>query len=165
MPTFSIDAAYPESVSAPARMRDRSAGVGSGVEFGAAAGHDLLGAAAGEGATASGAALLGQELQRLDGEVVVGVRQPGPAGLGQQVHPGRTAAAARGERLLQPGADGTLGLQCVEMPPDAGRATAEASSASAAAVIGPCDSTSCTTASRVPRAPSRFVVAIFTTPV
>ena len=60
----------------------------------------------------------GEEAQRGDGEVVVAVPEPGPAGVGEQVVPGRAAPAAR----AAPGCVAQLGLsrldQRVQMPAD-----------------------------------------------
>ena len=68
---------------------------------------------------------LGEVLQRLHGQFVVGVRQPGPADIGEQVGPGRTAPAPlpQGRRLA--GDDRALGDQLIEVPADRGRRDAQ----------------------------------------
>ena len=56
--------------------------------------EQLDGAVLGEGADGRLAAVLGEEAQRGDGQVVVAVPEPGPARVGEQVLPRRASAAA-----------------------------------------------------------------------
>ena len=85
------------------RSRNRSApgagsrprgDIGCRGQFGPIGGDDGLGAAAGEVFDGGRADGFRQVVQRLDGEFVVGVRQPRASGIGQQVGAGRPAAAA-----------------------------------------------------------------------
>ena len=76
--------------------------------------------------TASGPAVCGQELQRLDGEVVVGGAEAGPAGVGEDEDPGRTAAAAGAVDPLLRERQQARSASAVEVPPDARRRSGRA---------------------------------------
>ena len=99
--------------------------------------------------TACSPAVRGEEPQRGDGQVVVAVPEPGPAGVGEQVLPGRAAPAAGAAARCV--ADLGLARRRSARRGAGGRRapTAPARPATAAAVHGPCSISSRATAARV----------------
>ena len=80
----------------------------------------LLDAAFGEGAHGVFTGVLGEEADGGHGQVVVGVPEPGAAGLGQQEQLRRAAPPAGAAARRVPGLGLTVGEQRVEVPPDGG---------------------------------------------
>ena len=64
---------------------------------------------------------LGQILQCLHSQLVVGVRQPGASDIGEQVRAGRTSTASLTQRRCFPGGDGTFFDELIEVPTDGDR--------------------------------------------
>jgi len=68
---------------------------------------------------------LGEESQRAGGQIVVGVLEGAPAGVGDREHPGRPATTAVAVNSGQPGLDHAVGQQMVKVTADRSRGQAK----------------------------------------